>query len=199
LPIAFDCLRANGVKLNPENCIFGVPHDMLLGYIVSQRGIEPNPGRSQPSTEWACSRPKGGAKGVVLLGRLEPFHLAAQRKGSAPLPTPEEARALLLDYRGPGCARQAEGDARSRANPHAASRQRASVPLHSGNHPGGQRGYHGGTSGGRAYPTSAKAGILHQQSVVRDQGAVFIFRSCSTRWCSRGASCGTTSRPIRSW
>jgi hypothetical protein len=39
---AFDCLRANGVKLNPEKCVFGVPRSMLLGYIVSQRGIEPN-------------------------------------------------------------------------------------------------------------------------------------------------------------
>jgi hypothetical protein len=41
--IASDCLRANGVKLNPDKCVFGVPCGMLLGYIVSQRGIEPNP------------------------------------------------------------------------------------------------------------------------------------------------------------
>jgi hypothetical protein len=39
LRIVFDCQRANGVKLK---CVFGVPRDMLLGYIVSQRGIEPN-------------------------------------------------------------------------------------------------------------------------------------------------------------
>jgi hypothetical protein len=43
LRVAFDCLRANEVKLNPEKCVFGVPRGMLLGYIVSQRGIEPNP------------------------------------------------------------------------------------------------------------------------------------------------------------
>jgi hypothetical protein len=43
LNIAFGCLRANGVKLNPEKCVFGVPRGMLLGYIVSQRGIEANP------------------------------------------------------------------------------------------------------------------------------------------------------------
>jgi hypothetical protein len=43
LNIAFGCLRANGVKLNPEKCIFGVLQGMLLGYIVSQRGIEANP------------------------------------------------------------------------------------------------------------------------------------------------------------
>jgi hypothetical protein len=43
LNIAFGCLRANGVKLNPKKCVFGVPRGMLLGYIVSQRGIEANP------------------------------------------------------------------------------------------------------------------------------------------------------------
>jgi hypothetical protein len=43
LRIAFGCLQANGVKLNPEKCVFGVPRGMLLGYIVSQRGIEANP------------------------------------------------------------------------------------------------------------------------------------------------------------
>jgi hypothetical protein len=43
LRIAFDCPWANGVKLNPEKCVFGVPRGMLLGYIVSQWGIEPNP------------------------------------------------------------------------------------------------------------------------------------------------------------
>jgi hypothetical protein len=32
-----------GVKLNPEKCVFGVPRGMLLGYIVSQWGIEPKP------------------------------------------------------------------------------------------------------------------------------------------------------------
>jgi hypothetical protein len=43
LRIEFDCLRANRVKLNPEKCVFGVPRGMLPGYIVFQRGIEPNP------------------------------------------------------------------------------------------------------------------------------------------------------------
>jgi hypothetical protein len=43
LRVAFDCLRTNGVKLNPVKCVFLVPRGMLLGYIVSQRGIEPNP------------------------------------------------------------------------------------------------------------------------------------------------------------
>ena len=36
-------LRANGIELNPEKCVFGVPRGMLLGFIVSERGIEANP------------------------------------------------------------------------------------------------------------------------------------------------------------
>jgi hypothetical protein len=42
LETTFKCLRAKGVKLNPEKCVFGVPRGMLLGFIVSERGIEAN-------------------------------------------------------------------------------------------------------------------------------------------------------------
>ena len=30
-------------KLKPSKCIFGFPSGILLGYIISARGIEPNP------------------------------------------------------------------------------------------------------------------------------------------------------------
>jgi hypothetical protein len=42
LRVAFDCLRANGVKLNPEKCVFGVLRGMLLGYLVSSGASSPN-------------------------------------------------------------------------------------------------------------------------------------------------------------
>ena len=32
-------------KLNPSKCIFGVPSSILLGYIISACGIEPNPNK----------------------------------------------------------------------------------------------------------------------------------------------------------
>jgi hypothetical protein len=35
--------EAKGVKLNPEKWVFGVPQGMVLGFIVSKRGIEANP------------------------------------------------------------------------------------------------------------------------------------------------------------
>jgi hypothetical protein len=43
LETTFKCLKAKGVRLNPEKCVFGVPRGMLLGFIVSERGIEANP------------------------------------------------------------------------------------------------------------------------------------------------------------
>jgi hypothetical protein len=39
----FDNLRKFKMKLNPKKCTFSVPSRKLLGYIVSRRGIDPNP------------------------------------------------------------------------------------------------------------------------------------------------------------
>ena len=40
---AFVKLQTDGIKLNPEKCVFGVPRGMLLGFIISEHGIEANP------------------------------------------------------------------------------------------------------------------------------------------------------------
>ena len=39
----FANLHRYGIKLNPEKCIFGVPKGKLLGFIISECGIEANP------------------------------------------------------------------------------------------------------------------------------------------------------------
>jgi len=36
-------LRRFNIKLNPKKCVFGVSKGKLLGYIMSERGIETNP------------------------------------------------------------------------------------------------------------------------------------------------------------
>jgi hypothetical protein len=36
-------LRKFSMKLNPEKCTFGVASGKLLGYMISHRGINPNP------------------------------------------------------------------------------------------------------------------------------------------------------------
>jgi ribonuclease HI len=43
LEVTFSCLKAKSVKLNPKKCVFGVPQGMLLGFIISEQGIEANP------------------------------------------------------------------------------------------------------------------------------------------------------------
>jgi hypothetical protein len=43
LKSAFEKLRGNDIKLNPEKCVFGVPRGMLLAFIVSEHGVEANP------------------------------------------------------------------------------------------------------------------------------------------------------------
>ena len=39
----FQSLRTYNIKLNPEKCVFGVQAGKLLGFMVSERGIEANP------------------------------------------------------------------------------------------------------------------------------------------------------------
>ena len=42
LRTTFANLKRFNIKLNPEKCTFGVPKGKLLGYMVSDRGIEAN-------------------------------------------------------------------------------------------------------------------------------------------------------------
>ena len=52
----FAKLRANGIKLNPEKCVFGVPRGMLLASSSLSATSKPTRRRSQPSQGWARSR-----------------------------------------------------------------------------------------------------------------------------------------------
>jgi hypothetical protein len=84
LRVAFDYLRANGVKLNPEKCVFGVPRGMLLGYIVSQWGIKPNP---EKVTALERMGPIRDLKGVQkVLGCLAALSLFVSQLGEKGLP-----------------------------------------------------------------------------------------------------------------
>jgi hypothetical protein len=91
LHIAFGCLRANGVKLNPKKCVFGVP-----------RGIEANPKKVATLERMVLIRDlKGVQKVLGCLAAVSHFISRLCEKG---LPVPKEAQTLLLDRRGPGGA-----------------------------------------------------------------------------------------------
>jgi hypothetical protein len=84
LRTAFDCLRANEVKLNPEKCVFVVSRGMLLGYIVSQRGIEPNPKKVASLDRMGPIRDLKGVQKV--LGCLSTLSRFISRLGEIGLP-----------------------------------------------------------------------------------------------------------------
>jgi hypothetical protein len=84
LRIAFDCLRANGVKPNPEKCVFGVPRGMLPGYIFSQWGIEPNPEKVAALDRTGPIRDLKGVQKV--LGCLAALSCFISRLGEKGLP-----------------------------------------------------------------------------------------------------------------
>jgi hypothetical protein len=84
LKATFRCLKAKGVKLNPEKCVFGVPRGMLLGFIVSKRGIEANPEKIAAITN---TGPIKDLKGVQrVMGCLAALSRFISRLGERDLP-----------------------------------------------------------------------------------------------------------------
>jgi ribonuclease HI len=84
LRIAFGCLRANRVKLNPKKCVFGVSRGMLLGYIVSERGIKANPEKVAALERMGPIRDLKGVQKV--LGCLAALSRFISRLGEKGLP-----------------------------------------------------------------------------------------------------------------
>ena len=65
---AFELLKANGMKLNPTKCAFGVSAGRFLGFMMTQRDIEVNPAQLQAILE---SPALSSRKGIQqLIGRL---------------------------------------------------------------------------------------------------------------------------------
>jgi hypothetical protein len=66
LNVAFKCLRAKNIKLNPEKCVFGVPQGMLLGFIIFEHGIEANPEKIAAITKMGPIRDLKGMQRVEI-------------------------------------------------------------------------------------------------------------------------------------
>src|SRR4051812_16701288 len=63
----FANLRTYRIKLNPEKCVFGVPAGKLLGFLVSERGIECKP---EKKTAKKRNEPAKNLKQVQKIPRL---------------------------------------------------------------------------------------------------------------------------------
>ena len=77
-------LRRFNIRLNPEKCVFGVPKEKLLGYIVFERGIEANP---KKITAISNMGPIHNVKGVQrLTGCLAALSRFISRLGERGMP-----------------------------------------------------------------------------------------------------------------
>jgi hypothetical protein len=163
LETTFKCLRAKGMKLNPEKCVFGVPRGMLLGFIVSERGIEANPEKIVAITNMG---PIKDLKRVQrVMGCLATLSRFISRLGEKGLPlyrllrkaerftwTPEAEEALG----------KLKGAPYKRANLGAPRCGRSPLDLRSRNNSGGQRRDRSQETRRRACTARLEAGLLHQ-------------------------------------
>src|SRR6185436_2371899 len=167
LRIAFDCLRAKGVKLNPEKCVFRVPRGMLLGFIVSQRGNEPNPDKVSAITRMGPIRDLKGVQRVMgCLASLSRFISRLARERLTPVSTLEENRALHVDPQSSRGPRKAEGIAHPCSHSYTTYGRRAPLSIRGRNDPSGQRGDRCGKTRGGSSPARPEAGVLYQRGIV---------------------------------
>jgi hypothetical protein len=84
LQLVFNSLRQYWSKLNPENCVFGVPAGKLLGFIVSHRGIEANPDKIEAIMKMEA--PRSQKKVQRLTGCMAALSRFISRLGEKGLP-----------------------------------------------------------------------------------------------------------------
>jgi hypothetical protein len=72
------------MKLNPDRCVFGVPAGKLLGFMVSERGIEANPEKIKAITSLA--EPKCINDVQRLAGRVAALSHFISRLGEKAIP-----------------------------------------------------------------------------------------------------------------
>jgi hypothetical protein len=72
------------LKLNPENCVFGVKKGKFLGCLVSTKGIEANPSKIEAILRMEPSSTKKGAQRLV--GRLASLNRFISRSTERNLP-----------------------------------------------------------------------------------------------------------------
>jgi hypothetical protein len=80
----FANLRHYDWKLNPEKCVFSVPSDKLLGFMVSHRGIEAN--RTKVDAIHKMNQPTGKKDVMKLTGMMAALGRFISKLGEKGLP-----------------------------------------------------------------------------------------------------------------
>jgi hypothetical protein len=140
LETTFKCLRAKGMKLNPEKCVFGVPRGMLLGFIVSERGIEANPEKIAAITNMGPTKDLKGVQRVMgCLAALRRFISCLGKRGLPLYRLLRKTERFTWTPRGRGSPRKLKGAPFKRAHLGAPRCGRSPLEIRSHNHSGGQR------------------------------------------------------------
>ena len=84
LRLTFGNLRTYDIKLNPEKCVFGVSAGKLLGFIISNRGIEANPAKIRALSQ--LSTPTDLKQIQKLIGCVAALSRFISRLGEKALP-----------------------------------------------------------------------------------------------------------------
>jgi len=175
LEIAFSCLRANKIKLNPEKCVFTVPRGMLLGYMVSQHGIEANPEKVLAITRMGPIRDVKGVQKVT--GCLAALSCFISRLGEKALPLYrllKKAKRFSWTPKAKEALDNLKKTLTSAPVLVPTSACRTSASIRRLDDPGGQCGRGGRKEGRRTCAVSLEAGLLHQQGTLKNQGMVSI-------------------------
>ena len=72
------------MKLNPTKCVFGVPAGKLLGFLVSERGIEANPDKIEAVT--SLGKPANINQVQRMAGRIAALSRFISRLGDKVIP-----------------------------------------------------------------------------------------------------------------
>ncbi|RVX21643.1 Retrovirus-related Pol polyprotein from transposon 17.6 [Vitis vinifera] len=90
----FERIRQFRLRLNPKKCTFGVTSGKLLGYMVSERGIEVDPDKIRAILDMPAPRTEREVRG--FLGRLQYISRFIARLTDILLAPPTPGRPLLL-------------------------------------------------------------------------------------------------------
>jgi hypothetical protein len=169
----FASLREYRWNLNPNKCIFGVPSGKLLGFIISQRGIEANP--EKISTVTSMKAPTCIKDVQKLTGCMAALNRFISKLGERGLPffkllkhqekfvwTPEADQALaqLKDF---------------------LSKPRVLTALPRCDYSRGQYCHHRRAAGRRPRLPSPAPGLLRQRGLIRVQGTLSACAEATVR------------------
>jgi hypothetical protein len=157
----FASLREYRWKLNPNKCIFGVPSGKLLGFIISQRGIETNPEKISAITSMkAPTSIKDVQKLTECMAALNRFVSKLGERGSTLLQTTQAPREVLVDSRGGSSPCPAQGLPIEATGPHGSSQRRAATALPRCDYSRGQYCHHRRAAGRRPRLPSPAPSLL---------------------------------------